>query len=79
MIGCLLNIPMVEHGVDFSAMADSMGGDIGYRVNGVFRSAWNPPVIVLTGIVATLLSGVMAFFPTNRALKMPITESLRFD
>ena len=79
VIGCLLNIPMVEHGVDFSAMANSMGGDIGYRVNGVFRSAWNPPAIVLSGIAATVLSAVMAFFPTRRALKMPITESLRFD
>ncbi|GHU27226.1 hypothetical protein FACS1894172_08010 [Spirochaetia bacterium] len=79
VIGCLLNIPMVNHGVDFSAMTSSMGGDIGYRVNGVFRSGWNPPVIVLTGIVATVLSAGMAFFPTQRALKMPITESLRFD
>jgi ABC-type lipoprotein release transport system permease subunit len=79
VIGCILNIPMVEHGVDFSAMTSSMGGDIGYRVNGVFRSAWNPPAIVLSGIAATVLSAVMAFFPTRRALKMPITESLRFD
>ncbi|GHU05111.1 hypothetical protein FACS1894147_10950 [Spirochaetia bacterium] len=79
VIGCLLNIPMVNYGVDFSAMTSSMGGDIGYRVNGVFRSAWNPPAIVLAGIAATLLSGIMAFFPTRRALKMPITESLRFD
>ncbi|MDR3335850.1 MAG: FtsX-like permease family protein [Treponema sp.] len=79
LAGCLVNIPMVEYGIDFSAMTETMGGNIGYRVNGVFRSAWNVPVIIATGIVATILSAVMAFFPTRRALKMPVTESLRFE
>jgi ABC-type lipoprotein release transport system permease subunit len=79
LIGCLITYPMVEKGVDFTAMTESMGGDIGYRVNGVFYSAWNPPMIIGTGIVAALLSACMAFLPTRRALKMPITESLRFE
>jgi ABC-type lipoprotein release transport system permease subunit len=78
-LGCLVTIPMVESGVDFTAMTESMGGDIGYRVNGVFHSAWNVPMIIATGIVAALLSACMAFLPTRRALKMPITESLRFE
>jgi ABC-type lipoprotein release transport system permease subunit len=79
MLGCLINIPMVKYGVDFSAMTESLGGDIGYRVTGVFRSAWNIPVIVCSGFAATILASLMAFFPTRRALKMPITESLRFE
>jgi ABC-type lipoprotein release transport system permease subunit len=79
LIGCLINIPMVESGVDFTAMTENMGGDIGYRVNGVFHSAWNPPMIIAIGIVAVLLSACMAFLPTRRVLKMPITESLRFE
>jgi ABC-type lipoprotein release transport system permease subunit len=78
-LGCLVNIPMVRHGLDFTGMTESMGGDIGYRVTGVFRSAWNMPVIVASGIIATILASCMAFFPTRRALKMPVTESLRFD
>jgi ABC-type antimicrobial peptide transport system permease subunit len=78
-LGCLANIPMVKYGLDFSAMTESMGGDIGYRVTGVFRSAWNVPVIIGSGITATVLAACMAFFPTRRALKMPITESLRFE
>jgi ABC-type lipoprotein release transport system permease subunit len=36
-------------------------------------------MIIATGIVAALLSACMAFLPTRRALKMPITESLRFE
>jgi ABC-type lipoprotein release transport system permease subunit len=79
LLGCIVNIPMVKYGVDFSAMTESMGGDIGYRITGVFRSAWNIPVIIGSGIAATVLAACMAFFPTRRALKMPITESLRFE
>jgi ABC-type lipoprotein release transport system permease subunit len=79
VLGCLVNIPMVKYGLDFSAMTESMGGDIGYRVTGIFRSAWNIPVIIGSGIAATLLASCMAFFPTRRALNMPITESLRFE
>jgi ABC-type lipoprotein release transport system permease subunit len=78
-LGCLINIPMVNYGLDFTALTESMGGDIGYRVTGVFRSAWNIPVIVGSGIAATILAACMAFFPTRRALKMPVTESLRFE
>ncbi|GHT85784.1 ABC transporter permease [Spirochaetia bacterium] len=79
IIGCLINIPMVKYGIDYSQALEAMGGNMGYRVNGIFRSAWNVPVIIGTGIIAVLLSSVTAFFPTRRALKMPITESLRFE
>ncbi|MDR1747648.1 MAG: FtsX-like permease family protein [Spirochaetaceae bacterium] len=79
LIGCLVNIPMVQYGIDYSGMVEAAGGDFGYRLTSFFRSAWNPPVIAGTGIVATLLSSVMAFFPTRRALRMPITDSLRFE
>ncbi|MDR1443605.1 MAG: FtsX-like permease family protein [Treponema sp.] len=78
-LGCLVNIPMVKYGLDFTGMTESMGGDIGYRVTGVFRSAWNIPVIAGSGIIAVILAACMAYFPVRRALKMPVTESLRFD
>jgi putative ABC transport system permease protein len=78
-LGCLINIPMVNSGIDFSAMAREMGGDFGYRVASRFRSAWNLPVIIGTGVVATALSGCTALPPVLRALRMPVTESLRFE
>lgn len=78
-LGCAANVPMVAYGVDYSAMANELGGDFGYRIVAYFRSAWNPPVIALTGVVATLTSGAAAVLPTLRALKMPVTESLRFE
>jgi ABC-type antimicrobial peptide transport system permease subunit len=79
LLGCLINIPMVKYGLDFSALTETMGGDIGYRVTGIFRSAWNIPVIAGSGVIATILAACMAFFPTRRALAMPVTESLRFE
>ncbi len=79
VLGCLVNIPMVAHGIDYSAMAREMGGDFGYRIVALFRSAWNPPVIAEMGIAATLLSAAAAVPPTLRALRMPVTESLRFE
>lgn len=78
-IGCLINIPMVKYGIDFTTMTENMNGDIGYRIAGAFRSAWNIPVIIISGIAATILSACMAYIPTRRALKLPITESLRFE
>lgn len=79
LIGCLVNIPMVKYGIDFSSMVESMNGDIGYRITGAFRSAWNIPVIIGSGLAATVLSACMAYFPSRRALKLPVTESLRFE
>jgi ABC-type lipoprotein release transport system permease subunit len=80
ILGCIINYPMVKYGMDFSSIADFMGGSgVGFRSTSSFRSMWNVPVIIGSGIIATVISSCMAFFPTRRALKMPITESLRFE
>jgi len=80
ILGCIINYPMVKYGIDFSAFGDVMGGSgIGFRTTSSFRSIWNVPIIIGSGIIATIISSCMAFFPTRRALKMPITESLRFE
>ena len=80
ILGCIINYPMGKCGIDFSAIADIMGGEgIGFRTTSSFRSMWNVPVIIGSGIIATVISSCMAFFPTRRALKMPITDSLRFE
>jgi ABC-type lipoprotein release transport system permease subunit len=78
-LGCAANVPMVAHGIDYSEVASELGGDFGYRIVAYFRSAWNPPVIALTGVVATISAAAAAILPTLRALRMPVTESLRFE
>ena len=79
IVGCLINYPMVNYGWDVSAMADALGGGVGFRVTTYFRSMWNIPVIIGSGIVATIVASLMALIPTRRAVKMPITDSMRFD
>jgi ABC-type lipoprotein release transport system permease subunit len=79
ILGCILNIPMVNTGIDFSRMMEQLGGSMGYRVAGNFRGMWRPATIVGSGIAATILSSLMAILPTHRATKMAITESLRFE
>ena len=79
ILGCAINYPMVEYGIDFTAMGDVLSDGLGFRTTAIFRSMWNVPVIIGSGIVATLLSSFMAIFPTRKAVKKPITESLRFE
>jgi len=79
IVGCIINFPMVVHGLDVSAMADALGGSVGFRVTSYFRSTWNVPVIIGSGVAATFVASLMAFIPTRRAVKMPITDSLRFE
>ncbi|MCL2600384.1 MAG: FtsX-like permease family protein [Treponema sp.] len=79
IVGCLINYPMVVHGIDVSAMGDALGGGVGFRVTTHYRSMWNIPVIIGSGVVATIVASLMAFIPTRRAVKMPITDSLRFE
>jgi ABC-type lipoprotein release transport system permease subunit len=77
--GCAVNYPMVKYGIDFTGIGNLMSDGIGFRTMAVFRSMWNIPVIIGSGVVATLLASLVAILPTRRALKMPITNSLRFE
>ncbi|MDR0386710.1 MAG: FtsX-like permease family protein [Treponema sp.] len=77
--GCLINIPMVKYGVDFSEMLEQMGGNMGYRIAGNFRGTWRPGVIIGSGATATILASLMAYLPARRAAKMEIAASLRFE
>ncbi|MCL2007639.1 MAG: FtsX-like permease family protein [Treponema sp.] len=81
ILGCALNYPMVVYGWDLVAMGDALGGDgsMGFRTVGMFRSVWDVGVIISSGIMATVLSSLIAILPTRRALKMRITDSLRFE
>ena len=79
ILGAAVNYPMVKYGIDFSAMADTLSGGIGFRTTGIFRSVWNIPLMAGTGAAATLIASFIAYFPARRAVKMPIAVSLRFE
>ncbi|GHV81778.1 hypothetical protein AGMMS49991_03360 [Spirochaetia bacterium] len=80
ILGCAINYPMVKYGVSFGSMVEALDGQVaGLRSTSIYRSMWDIPLIIGTGIIATILSSLMAFLPTRRAVRMEITESLRFE
>jgi len=75
-LGVLINWYMVNWGIDFTALMGQM--DIGYRVHSVFRSAWHPQAIVGGFVFGVVAAMVFSLIPSSRALKMQITDALRF-
>lgn len=73
--GSLLNLYFVIKGLDFSFMFRDM--DIGYRITGIMRSAWNLKGIISTVIGALVISTLVAWFPPGRILKREVAEILR--
>ena len=74
--GALINIPLVNRGIDYSSIMES--GDMGYRVAGIVYGAWYPETFATAFLVGLLIALVVAWFPTRRALKLDITACLRF-
>ncbi len=78
--GIIINIYMVSYGIDYTYIMDQANmQDIGYRVVGIYKSAWNWSTIIASGIIATILSAIFAFFPARKAIKMSIVDTLRFE
>jgi len=78
VIGCLINIPMVKYGINVSSIANAAGGNVGYRIENVFRAVWHVPVIIITPILATILAAVSSLIPVRKAVQMEVTDALRF-
>jgi ABC-type lipoprotein release transport system permease subunit len=68
---------MATFGMDFSAL--SRQTDIGYPIAGVLYGVWDFSSFVAAGILGIVLSALLVIAPTRRALKLPITESLRAE
>lgn len=80
ILGIITNIYMVNIGIDYSDfMSKTNIENWGYRVIGIFKSAWNWDKIILSGIFSTLIASLMAYFPVKRALKISIVDALRFE
>jgi len=71
---------MVNYGIDYSPMMEEAGlSNLGYRVVGIFKSAWNFPSMALSVVAATILSSATALLPSLRAVRMTITSALRSE
>ncbi len=77
LIGVLLNIPLVNIGIDYSALMRD--ADMGYRITGIMRGLWSVRTIMTAFFTGVFLSVLMAFIPTRKALKLQITDALRYQ
>jgi len=73
--GLLLNLYFVVHGMDFSFMLRDT--DIGYRVTGVIRSAWDPAGTAQIALFTLATSALIAWLPSGRILRQEVADMLR--
>ena len=76
-LGAFFTFFMVRYGLDYSGILGRM--DIGYRVTGIFRAAWDIKAMIVAFFFGVIVSMLVAFIPAHRALKMEITECLRYQ
>ncbi len=77
ILGALANIPLVLKGIDYSEMMES--GDMGYRISTIVYGAWVPGSFIIAFVIGLLMTVLVAWFPTRRALKLEIPLCLRFN
>ncbi len=77
VLGTLLTFYTVTWGFDFSALMKDV--DIGYRVGTVFRGAWNVQTIVSSFVFGIIISGICSWIPSSKAIRMNITDCLRYQ
>lgn len=79
ILGVIISIPLVYHlihvGLDYGIFMRDM--DMMYRIQAIFRGAWNVETMITGIVVGTIMSTLVAFVPTRRALKMDIPFCLR--
>ncbi|MDC7226362.1 MAG: ABC transporter permease [Spirochaetales bacterium] len=75
ILGILANLYVIYIGFDLGFFMRDM--DIGFRIQSVMRGIWNIDTIAGAFFAGTLISTLVAFIPTGRALKMDIPSCLR--
>ena len=83
IIGILLALPfdawVIYKGIDYTSIIETGAmTDFGYRTV-IFKGAWNYLTIFISPIVGTILAALTAIFPALKAIKMEISETLRFE
>lgn len=74
LLGCLVNLYIVNIGFDFGFMFRDM--DIGFRIQNVMRGAWSITTITKAFLSGIFLSMIVAIVPIRRALKLDIPTCL---
>lgn len=75
VLGSVANIFLVRNGIDFGFLMRM--NDFGYRVQGIFRGAWSVQSLATTFAAGVVLSMLVAWIPTRRAINKDIPACLR--
>ncbi len=75
LFGIVINFYLVNTGINFGFIMRDL--DMGYRIQSILRGSWNIDAIVIAFLAGFLLSMLVAWIPTRRALKMDIPSCLR--
>lgn len=74
ILGVLINFPMVNYGIDYSAfMRDA---DMGYKISAYMKGAWNIGSYVIAFISGIFIPVLVAIFPTKKAILKSIPDCL---
>jgi len=75
ILGAIVTWYLIHYGWDMSNYVGDLS--YGYRVSAVFRSKWDPGMMITAVIFSTISSSVISIFPARRALKSSISETLK--
>jgi ABC-type lipoprotein release transport system permease subunit len=75
ILGAIVTWYLIHYGWDMSSYVGDLS--YGYRVSAVFRSKWDPGMMITAVIFSTISSSVISIFPARRALKRSISETLK--
>ncbi|MBI9100998.1 MAG: ABC transporter permease [Spirochaetales bacterium] len=82
ILGALLNIFMVNHGLNYGAMMNVTDDFINFGnivIDSHMKGVWSPKSFLTGGVLAIIVSSLAAYFPTHRMLKKDIPDNLRMD
>ncbi len=71
-VACLLNIPMSTAGINIGGLLDDV--DMGFRINNIVRSAWDPVGFIKVTAGALITAGIAAIIPTVSIVKKEIAD-----
>ncbi|NCB02783.1 MAG: ABC transporter permease [Spirochaetia bacterium] len=74
LLGSITNYFLVKYGINVDFMIRDM--DVGYRISAVMRGMWSIKTILTSLFSGIVLSMIVAYIPTRRALKVDIPSAL---
>lgn len=82
LLGALINIPLVNRGMNYGMFMESQGDAVDFGsivIDAQLKGVWSPGAFVTGGILAILVSSLVAWFPIHRLLKKSIPDNLMMD